>query len=562
MSCPVSINRMAGSRIAANNKHFTSGGRVRKTSVRASWFLTVLVGLSALLAPVMSAQAADTLALVGLVNFSSANGSECWGWTAPDGTEYAIMGYHSGIAFVRTTPSVALIDTVPGPTGSGGYIWREMKTYRHYAYSVSEATGTYQGITVTDLQYLPDSVHYIGSFTTNGDSTGFTAHTISIDTATGYCYVEGISTQKVRILSLANPEHPLFVKSFGTSAGEIHDMTAFNDTVYVAEGTPGTWSVWDLTNKAAPTMIVRITSPSLGYLHNVWISPDHQYCATTEETVGRTVKFWNISDLQNVQLVGNYLGPSGMAHNAHWKTQDTLILSHYQSGVVILDVSNPALPVQIARYDTYPLGETSAYAGCWGAYPFTQNGYIYGSDIEGDLNVLELRPVCATLGAPALLLPADGATDVAQPLTLSWSANGATGYRVEVDDDPGFGSPYVTAVVTDTTLNVSGLAMMTTYRWRVRSQNVCGDGAPSPVRTFDTECEIAMTGDVNVTGHITSADIVYLVNFVFKSGAAPQPIEAAGDVDCSGAVTAADVILLVNFTFKSGPPPCNVCTIL
>lgn len=71
-----------------------------------------------------------------------------------------------------------------------------------------------------------------------------------------------------------------------------------------------------------------------------------------------------------------------------------------------------------------------------------------------------------------------------------------------------------------------------------------------------------MTGDVNISSHITSADIVYLVNFVFKSGAAPQPIEAAGDVDCSGAVTAADIIFLVNFTFKSGAPPCNICTIL
>lgn len=531
-------------------------------STKASRILVLFVTFVCLSGHADRVHAADTLALVGQVYFPSANGSECWGWTAPDNTEYAIMGYRNGIAFVRTTPAITLIDTVPGPTGNNGYPWREMKTYSHYAYCVSEATGLYQGISVIDLQYLPDSVHYIGSFTTNGDSTGFTAHTISIDTATGYCYVEGTSTQKVRILSLSNPEHPAFVNFFGTSAGQIHDMTAFNDTVYVAEGFVGTWSVWDLTNKAAPTMIVRVTIPASGYVHNVWPSPDGNYCATTEETAGKTVKFWNISNLQNIQLVGQYLGPSGMAHNAHWLTQDRLVLSHYQSGVVMLDVSNPAAPTKIGRYDTYPAGESSAYAGCWGAYPYTQNGYIYGSDLEGYLRVLEFRSACTILGPPPLVSPANGATGLLQPLTLTWNSNGATGYRVEVDSDPGFGSPDFNSVVTGTTFDVSGLSLGATYRWRVRSQNACGEGAPSAARTFETGCVVALTGDVNVSGVITSADIVSLVGYVYLSGATPLPIEAAGDVDCTGTVNTSDVIYLVNYTFKAGSVPCNVCTIL
>ena len=528
---------------------------------RFSTALATLVGLTAAFGPADRTEAADTLALVGQVTFSAGNGSECWGWTAPDSTEYAIMGYRNGIAFVRTTPTIALIDTVPGPTGNNGYPWREMKTYGHYAYCVSEATGTYQGLSVIDLQYLPDSVHYVGSFATDTLSSGtnYTAHTISIDTVHGYCYVEGTSARQVRVLSLANPEAPVFVNAFGTASGSIHDMTVFNDTVYVAEGSMGTWSVWNLTNKAAPSMIVRISIPSGGYVHNVWLSPDHKYCATTEETAGKTVKIWNITDLQNVQLVGQYLGPSGMAHNAHWLTQDTLVLSHYQSGVVVLNVSNPALPVQIGRYDTYAAGESSAFQGCWGAYPYTRNGYIYGSNIDGRLFVLTM---CPTLGAPTLLSPADGAPDLLLPLTLEWSDAGASGYNVEVDSDPAFGSPDYNTVVTDTFLEVSGLPLGQIYYWRVSSQNECGDGAPSPARSFEAGCVVTLTGDVNSSGNITSADIVYLVNYVFKSGATPLPIEAAGDVDCSGVVSSADIVTLVNFTFKSGPPPCNVCTIL
>jgi hypothetical protein len=70
---------------------------------------------------------------------------------------------------------------------------------------------------------------------------------------------------------------------------------------------------------------------------------------------------------------------------------------------------------------------------------------------------------------------------------------------------------------------------------------------------------ITMPGDVNVSGAITSADVITLVNYVFKSGAVPLPCVAAGDVNCSGNVTSADIITLLNYVFKSGAAPCNVC---
>lgn len=63
-------------------------------------------------------------------------------------------------------------------------------------------------------------------------------------------------------------------------------------------------------------------------------------------------------------------------------------------------------------------------------------------------------------------------------------------------------------------------------------------------------------GDVNATGTINSADIIYLVNFVFKGGPQPTCPGASGDVECSGFITASDIIYLVNFVFKGGPPPC------
>lgn len=75
-------------------------------------------------------------------------------------------------------------------------------------------------------------------------------------------------------------------------------------------------------------------------------------------------------------------------------------------------------------------------------------------------------------------------------------------------------------------------------------------------------CPIVLPGDLNGSITVTSSDIIVLVNYVFKGGAAPIPCAAAGDANCSGTVTSSDIIVLVNFVFKGGGPPCNVCTII
>jgi hypothetical protein len=48
--------------------------------------------------------------------------------------------------------------------------------------------------------------------------------------------------------------------------------------------------------------------------------------------------------------------------------------------------------------------------------------------------------------------------------------------------------------------------------------------------------------------------VVYLINYLFKSGSATGPI-AAGDANCDSVVDAGDVVYLINYLYKGGPPP-------
>jgi len=71
----------------------------------------------------------------------------------------------------------------------------------------------------------------------------------------------------------------------------------------------------------------------------------------------------------------------------------------------------------------------------------------------------------------------------------------------------------------------------------------------------DPDCPLYTCGDVNSNGNVNLADVIYLVNYIFKGGPAPNPL-ASGDVNKDGKINLADIVYLINFIFKGGPEPC------
>ncbi len=92
-------------------------------------------------------------------------------------------------------------------------------------------------------------------------------------------------------------------------------------------------------------------------------------------------------------------------------------------------------------------------------------------------NVAGTTPV---LQAPALVSPADGATLSIVP-TLRWSPVLESVYRVQVDDDPAFGSPEVNDTnVTETTHDLPVTLPVGVYYWRVKADDPIWGQAESP----------------------------------------------------------------------------------
>ena len=64
-----------------------------------------------------------------------------------------------------------------------------------------------------------------------------------------------------------------------------------------------------------------------------------------------------------------------------------------------------------------------------------------------------------------------------------------------------------------------------------------------------------LRGDAYRDGKLNVSDVIYIINYLFKGGPPPTPVEAA-DVNCDGKVNVTDVIYFINYLFKGGPPLC------
>ncbi len=65
-------------------------------------------------------------------------------------------------------------------------------------------------------------------------------------------------------------------------------------------------------------------------------------------------------------------------------------------------------------------------------------------------------------------------------------------------------------------------------------------------------------GDANGSSLVTISDAVYLINYIFSGGQAPDPLES-GDANCSGGISISDAVYLINYIFAGGPVPCAGC---
>lgn len=316
--------------------------------------------------------------------------SALWGYTDSNGREYAILGCYTGTSFVDITDSnnIHEIDFFPSPVpGIGGNLWREMKTYSHYAYVVSEAENS--NIEIFDLQYLPDSVHYVSKFILPQHSSSH-----SVSQSGSFLYMNGCNPELsagITIVDLTNPVIPVLRGIWNNLY--VHDSRIINDTIWACNIGDGRVTIINATDKNNPVTVRSwVNNPAPNDPHNIALTNDRHYAFVTDESETPSpgkLKIWDVSDLNDITYIrsfNSYPFENAIVHNVEIKN-NFAFLAYYTAGVKVLNISNPSDPVEIGWFDTYPDNNKTFYDGCWAVYCFN-SGKIIASDQNYGLYVL------------------------------------------------------------------------------------------------------------------------------------------------------------------------------
>lgn len=314
--------------------------------------------------------------------------NDVWGWAAPDGTEYALVGVRNGLSIVSLAdPEDAQeVAFIPGQNTT----WRDIKTWGNFAYVTSDNTS--EGLLVVDLSQLPDAAPYFyWAPELDGLGTLRSCHNLYIDEF-GYAYLAGCNINSGGMLFIdvfSNPGNPVFVGP--APAIYSHDVYVRDNRMYASEIYLGRAAIYDVADKANPALLGAATTP-FEFTHNIWLSDDGNVMFTTDERPNAPIGAYDISDPSNIIELDQFkpietLGADVIPHNVHvWN--DWLIISYYTDGGIIVDASRPSNLIEVGNFDTF-LGVNGGFNGAWGAYPFLPSGIVLVSDIGNGLYVLD-----------------------------------------------------------------------------------------------------------------------------------------------------------------------------
>ncbi len=348
----------------------------------------------------------DLMSHLTLSDMSASSGNDSWGWTdLATGKEYALMGLDNGTAFIDISDPFNPIYLGKLPTATVSSAWRDIKVYNNFAFIVSEADN--HGMQVFDLTKLRNVINPPQIFASDKYFTDFAgAHNIVINENTGFAYAVGTNTFDggpyfVDIQNLLNP-----VAAGGYAMnGYSHDaqVVTYNgpDTEHMGKeiyiGSNGNEIVIvDVSDKANPINISKISHSNLGFTHQGWFTENHQFFIAGDELdelnfgiKTRTLVF-DFTDLDNPSLKTTYSGPtSAIDHNGYIKN-NIFYLANYTAGVRFIDISNISdnSLTEIGFFDTSPLNNDTAFNGVWSVYPYFNSGNIVISDINGGLFIV------------------------------------------------------------------------------------------------------------------------------------------------------------------------------
>ena len=346
--------------------------------------VTTALSLFAMILFSVPASAQTTLKLLGQLHpFDGSNRyADVWG----EGN-YAYLGSYngSGVMIIDISdPSAPKLAGYYNPADGGRF--QDVIVINGIGYFSSENRG---GVHIVDVRNPANPV-LLSQI--NTDKNGFVnVHEQAV--AEGMLYEADSRTTVIKVFDVRDPRNPSFVRDIQTTdTFFIHAISVVNGRLYTS-GWGGKTDIYDIRN------VLTQSPPLLGVLdsgnnsHASWPSSDGKLLASARETTNGDVRLFDISNpaspVQLATITAQSLGLNSFSAHNPYIIGNLLMVSWYQAGLAVIDISNPRQPRLTGVYDTYTGSVTNGFAGCWGAYPFLGLDKVLLSDLDGGLYIVD-----------------------------------------------------------------------------------------------------------------------------------------------------------------------------
>lgn len=368
---------------------------------------------------------------------TSREGNDVWGWTSPDGREFALVGQTDGTAFAEVLSDGSLDYIGRLPTQTEVSNWRDIKVIGNHAYIGSEARG--HGMQVFDLKKLlkvkprSDSNFKPKTFSIQKDLAAFygqfgNSHNIVANEETNMIYAVGTSRSSfcrggLWMLDVSNPSKPQFAGCVNQD-GYVHDAqciiyrgedVSFQGHEICYNYNEDTLTIVDVTDKWNPVQLSRTPYMGNEYTHQGWIADsgfkmlllndegDEVAAVPPASNQRTTTRIVNVTDITNPTFSGIYQSPVKAIDHNLYVIDGVAYQSNYNSGLRIIDVSSAERGDftgsefrEIGFFDCYPEDDANPmvrFVGSWSVYPYFKSQILILNSIERGVFALKYTGV-------------------------------------------------------------------------------------------------------------------------------------------------------------------------
>ena len=345
---------------------------------------------------------------VALATMQGTEGNDIWGWVdGQSGSEYALMGMTNGTAFIDVSDPENPVFLGILPTETVVSSWRDIKVYADHAYIVADGAGAH-GMQVFDLTRLRTALppETFMADVVYGDFAN--AHNLAINEDTGFAYAVGTNTcgEGLHIIDITTPKNPTFAGCH--TAFEVHDAQCvsylgpdadYTNSEVCANSAKDRVEIVDVTINSSPVTISEVVYPNLGFVHQGWLTEDHQYLLIGDEfdelnfSVPTRTHVFDVTDLDAPAYVFAYEAATTSIDHNLYVFGNRVFQANYTTGLRLLQIGNLANSelTEIAFFDTFPGSGAAIFDGAWSVYPYFPSGTIIVSDISNGLFILTLQ---------------------------------------------------------------------------------------------------------------------------------------------------------------------------